>query len=137
MHLSLPCAFSYYGKKGTSGVESDIHNTYLSGSGQLRARFLSRLTILSKLPRAEWHEGYMKQLSGNCSGLSEIRFLADRVQQRPLGFQLNDREFVLLLWAREKGDKFVPKKACEIALKRKAEILQDGNLKHDLWLALE
>jgi hypothetical protein len=95
------------------------------------------LKILARLPKAQWHEGYFKKLSGSCEGLWEIRFEADNVQQRPLGFHIAESEFVILYWAREKGDKFVPKKACEIALERKAEVLKNGNLKHALWLALE
>ncbi len=130
-------SFSYYGEKGDGEVKSDIRDTYLNGSSRLKARTLSRLKILAALPRAQWHEGYFKKLSGACEGLWEIRFEADNVQQRPLGFHVIETEFVILFWAREKGDKFVPKKACEIALKRKAEVLKDGNLKHALWLALE
>jgi len=136
----LPCIsfFSYYGEKIAEGIiKSDIRDTYDSGTPKLKAHTLSRLKILAALPRAQWHEGYFKKLSGACEGLWEIRFKADNVQQRPLGFHVSETEFVILFWAREKGDKFVPKKACEISLKRKAELLKNGNLKHALWLALE
>lgn len=135
--MALPCSFSYYGKKEGETIKSDVRETYERGSTDLKAKTLSRLRILGSLPRTEWHENYLKKLSGNCEGLSEIRFKADKVQQRPLGFFLSDTEFVILFWATERGDKFVPKKACEIALQRKAELLNDGKLKHELWLALE
>jgi len=135
--LPLISSFSYYGEKGAEKVESDVRDTYQNGSARLKARTLSRLKILAGLPRARWHEGYFKKLSGLCDGLWEIRFEADNVQQRPLGFHVSENEFVILFWAREKGGKFVPKKACEIALKRKDELLKNGNLKHALWLALE
>ena len=130
-------SFSYYGEAGPNGVKSDVRETYENGTPRLKARTLSRLKILASLPRAQWHEVYFKKLAGSCEGLWEIRFEADHVQQRPLGFHIAEDEFVMLFWAREKGDKFVPKKACEIALRRKAAILTNGNLKHALWIALE
>jgi hypothetical protein len=135
--LPLISSFSYYGESSAGGVKSDVRRTYETGSSRLKARTLSRLKILAALPRTEWHEGYFKKLSGTCEGLWEIRFEADNVQQRPLGFHVSETEFVILFWAQERGDKFVPKKACEIALKRKVEVLKNGNLKHALWLALE
>lgn len=118
-------------------IKSDVRKTYDEGSAKLKATTLSRLRILASLQRSEWHEGYFKKLSGTCEGLWEIRFLADNVQQRPLGFHISNSEFVILYWAREIGGKFVPKKACEIALRRKDELSNDGSLKHELWLALE
>ena len=130
-------SFSYYGEEGSGKITSDIRETYEQGTARLKARTLSRLKILAGLPRSQWHEGYFKKLSGTCEGLWEIRFEADNVQQRPLGFHVTESEFVILYWAREKGDKFVPKKACEIALSRKAKVLKSGKLKHALWLALE
>lgn len=135
--MPLVSSFSYYGESDAGEVKSDVKNTYEAGTPRLKARTLSRLKILAGLPRSQWHEGYFKKLSGACEGLWEIRFEADNVQQRPLGFHISDSEFVILYWAREKGDKFVPRKACEIALRRKAQILNNGNLKHALWLALE
>ena len=136
--MSLISSFSYYGEKDERGaISSDVRETYERGTARLKARTLSRLKILASLPRSEWHEGYFKKLSGPCEGLWEIRFEADNVQQRPLGFHVSESEFVILLWALEKGNKFVPKAACEIAHKRKIEVIKSGNLKHALWLALE
>jgi hypothetical protein len=130
----MPSRFSYYADQSGSG---DVKGTYNGGSGQLRARFLSRIKILAQLPRREWHDVYFKNLSGPCDGLSEIRFKADGVQQRPLGFHLSDSEFVILFWAEERGSKFVPRSACEIALRRKQEILTGTSQRYVLWLALE
>jgi hypothetical protein len=135
--LPLRSSFSYYGETAGNAITSDIRETYENGSANLKSRTLSRLKILAGLARSEWHEGYFKKLSGSCEGLWEIRFVADNVQQRPLGFHISENEFVVLFWAREKGGKFVPRKACEIALRRKAELLQNGSLKHELWLTLE
>jgi hypothetical protein len=132
--LPLVCRFSYYvDQSGTS----DVRETYDGGSPQLRARFLSKLKILANLARDDWHDVYFKNLSGPCDGLSEIRFKANGVQQRPLGFHQTSTEFVILFWATEKGSKFVPLSACEKALKRKQEILIGTSKAHALWLALE
>lgn len=116
---------------------SDVKKTYDDGSNQLRARFLSKIVILSSLPMAEWHETYWKPLQGNCSGLEELRFKADNVQQRPLGFRSGPNEFTILFWATKKsGDKFIPKSACKIALERKEIALRDRTRTHDIWLEL-
>lgn len=135
--MPLPCSFSYYGKRDGALVKSDVRAVYEKGSADIKAKILSRLRILASLRRVEWHENYLKKLSGACDGLWEIRFKADNVQQRPLGYFANDTEFVILFWATERGNKFVPKKACEIALQRKAEVLTNPELKHGLWIALE
>jgi hypothetical protein len=128
--------FSYYAEAGTPD-RGDVRRAYEDGSDEFKGRFLSRLRILAQLPRREWHEGYFKKLAGECEGLWEIRFKADRVQQRPLGFHISDTEFVILFWATEKGNKFVPASACATALTRKAEVLADRRRAHALWLALE
>jgi hypothetical protein len=132
--LPIQTRFSYYADRSGSG---DVKEAYDGGTSELRARFLSRITILAQLPRKEWHDVYFKTLSGPCDGLSEIRFKADRVQQRPLGFHISDTEFVILFWAEERGGKFVPRSACETALKRKQEILSVERQRYVLWLALE
>jgi hypothetical protein len=132
--LPLLCRFSYYVDQ--SG-RADVKEAYDGGSAKLRARFLSRVKSLAHLSRDEWHDVYFKNLSGPCGGLSEIRFKADGVQQRPLGFHRLANEYVILFWATEKGNKFVPLSACEKALNRKQEILTGTSKTHALWLALE
>ena len=116
---------------------SDVRGTYERGSKKLQARFKSRLVILANLPLSEWHEGYVKSLHGPCAGLAEIRFKADRVEQRPLGFHSGNQEFTILFWAKEKNGRFVPLSVCETALKRKAEVLENKGWADDLWIALE
>ncbi|WP_394762570.1 hypothetical protein [Phenylobacterium sp.] len=117
--------------------DSPVKDTYDGGSAQLRARFQSRIRTLASLPLDQWNENYRKSLKGDCAGLDELRFLADNVQQRPLGFRSGDAEFTLLYWATEKGGRFVPLSACEKALANKSKILRNGKLKHDLWFVLE
>ena len=114
-----------------------IRKWYDGSSKQLQARFLSRLRTLAQLPFAEWNENFYKELHGSCAGIGEIRFQADKVQQRPLGFRSAEWEFTLLFCATEKGGKFVPLSACEKALARKQEVLRNRGQTNVLWLALE
>jgi hypothetical protein len=114
-----------------------VKDSYEAGSKKLRAKFLSRITTLAQLEFLEWREPSFKTLHGECIGLGEVRFQADGVQQRPLGFRSGPREFTIVFWAIEKGDKFVPRNACRRALERKSEILADRNRSDALWLALQ
>jgi hypothetical protein len=117
----------------------EIHDWFRQQSKQVRARFQSRLSMLAKLPFAEWNDTLHKALHGDCKGLNEIRFKGDRVQQRPLGFRSGEFEFTILFCAKEKSNKFVPANACEKALERKREVTEDkdGSRTNALWLALE
>ena len=115
----------------------DVRAWYEVGSKKLQARFLSRMRILAQLGRDEWHEVLYKDLHGVCDGLGEIRFKADKVQQRPLGFHSGDAEFTILFCATEKGGKFVPLSACEKAIARLDEVLNDRSRTNALWLVLE
>ncbi len=123
----------YRSPDGTDEVKA----WYDAGSKQLRGTFLSRMRILAQLPRAEWNENLYKNLHGPCSGLGEIRFSADKVEQRPLGFRSGNTEFTILFCAKEKGGKFVPLSACEKAIARKNEVLKDRSRTNALWLVLE
>jgi hypothetical protein len=116
---------------------SHVRAAYDGGTPQLRARFYSRLRSLAHLPFAEWNENYHKHLKGDSAGLEELRFIADNVQQRPLGFRSGDTEFTLLYWATEKGNKFQPLSACRTALECKKKILANRDLSDVLWLDLE
>ena len=103
--------------------EDEVAIWYGSQSTKVRATFDRRLHDLQQMAPHEWREPYTKQLEGNCDGLVEIRFKADRVQHRPLGFYGPDKlEFTIVLCAIEQGDRFDPLDACVIALRRKDEI---------------
>ena len=62
-----------------------------------------------------------------CTGFKdffEIRFKADNVQQRPIGYFCEKGiNFIILIWAIEKGNKLKPEKWCEIANRRRKEII--------------
>jgi hypothetical protein len=92
---------------------------------QVQGKFDRRLHDLQQMAPHEWREPFTKQLEGACDGLVEIRFKADRVQHRPLGFYGPGRlEFTMVFCAIEQGDRFVPSDACAIALRRKDEIIR-------------
>jgi hypothetical protein len=114
-----------------------VRDCYDSGSKKLKAAFQSRLVSLAQLDFHEWQGVPFKVLHGECAGLGEIRFKADGVQQRPIGFRSGAAEFTILLWAREKGDKFIPRDSCTKAQKRKNKVSADRTLTDAIWIALE
>jgi Phage derived protein Gp49-like (DUF891) len=125
--------FRYYaGENGGSGFRDEFETI----STQCRARFRSKLFTLAQLPPVEWREPLFKVLKGQ-DGISEIRFEADRVAQRPLGFLSAEMEYTLLLWAQEKSDHFIPRNACEIAKTRRIACINDRSLTRELWFSLE
>lgn len=100
---------------------------YNAQPGEVQAAFDVALRFLSHNPPSVWRLPQTRPLKRECEGLIEIRFLAGKVQQRPLGYHGPGRMvFTLLFWATEKGDKFVPPDACKIALKRKKQVENDG-----------
>jgi len=105
--------------------EEEVTTWYAAQTPTVRAAFDQRLRTLWQMKPQEWRDPYTKVLEGACEGLVEIRFKADRAQQRPLGFYGPGRmEFTIVLMAREIGDRFEPKNACEVALARKADVIR-------------
>lgn len=116
------------------------HDEELSEDGQ--AVFLARLIILAGTPRAEWERPEYAPLRDRGKekgkGLGEIRFTADKKEQRPLGFHIPDEKvFVIVNPVIEKGSRFIPASAVEVAQKRKAEVLKDRKRAREIWLELE
>ena len=106
--------------------EAEVPTWYDLQTLKVQATFDQRLRTLQQMEISEWRDPYSKRLKGKCDGLIEIRFLADRVQHRPLGwFGPSQREFTILFCAREIGDRFDPPNACEVALGRKHEAIYD------------
>ena len=99
-----------------------------------RATFDQRLRFLAYSPLQDWKPPYSRKLKGKCDGLVEIRFKADNVQQRPLGFfGVSRMTFTLLFWATEKNDKFVSKDACIIANRRRVQVEKDESTFSRVW----
>ena len=64
-----------------------------------------------------------------------MRFKADGVQQRPLGFRGPEPDvFTLLFPALEKNDRFLPRNAIEIALQLRAQVETDKRFCNECWL---
>lgn len=120
-------------------------NCYLSSSGRdviddwfrdqgpkVQAEFLARLHYLKQQPITGWTRPHFARLTGDCAGLGEIRFKADRVQHRLLGFfGPAQAEFSIVICAQEKDGKFEPRDACKTGLHRKGDILRDGAHAHE------
>jgi hypothetical protein len=106
-------------------------------SKQARAKFRNKLRNLSRLPRTEWRRPLYDTLGEECTGLSEIRFEANNVPWRPLGFFLTDEVFALVICASKDEHGWIPRNACATGLRRKAEILANpARSSHDLPIAL-
>src|SRR5260370_40295690 len=82
--------------------EQEVPTWYGQQPAKTQAAFDQRIRTLQQMKILEWTEPYAKRLKGECAGLVEIRFQADRVQHRPLGwFGPSPGEFTILLCARE------------------------------------
>lgn len=133
--MRLLWTYRYYVDEAGGG--SDVRKSYDDGSKELQGRFFSKLRFLAQLPADEWREPHAKLLKGDCAGLYEIRFKADKTQQRPLGFRSGVDEFTIVFWAKEKGGKWVPLSACDQAQKRKQAILTKTGMTDVLWLSIQ
>lgn len=105
------------------GVD-EIRAWYNDQSERVQAKFQIRLRFLAQTPRSGWKREPFDLLH-NCQGIGEIRFSADKVEHRPLGFFSPRNVFTIVICAQEKNSRFVPKTACQIALARKKEIEAD------------
>jgi hypothetical protein len=123
---------------GRDGVDV-IQRWFGGATKQARAKFRNKLRNLSRLPRDQWRRPLFDSLGDEGRGLSEIRFDADHVPWRPLGFfQLDDDGkdvFTIVICAGKDEHGWIPANACEVGLRRKAEILADQARAHDLPIA--
>lgn len=126
---------------GAADAKDGFRTECEAQSKRVQRKFQTRLTSLAELEFSEWvKQGVLaKDLKGECAGLTEIRFEADSVQQRPLGYRAGPNEFIFLFWAQEKDDKWVPKNACKKARTRQRAVNTVGKKvrTHALWFALE
>jgi len=75
-----------------------------------------------------WGRPDTAKLKGKFKEIHEIRVKWQRNQYRPLGFfGPNNDDFTVLVGATEKGSKFEPKTAPEMADDRRKLVLKDGN----------
>lgn len=67
-----------------------------------------------------------KVLKGKCKGLIELRIEKNGIQYRPLAYYgPKQHQITILSGAIEKGDQFVPKAACDIALRHRDIVESD------------
>ena len=106
-----------------------IKEWYVHQSAQIKAKFDTTMKFLNERPRHEWGKPAQKPrfrvLTNDLQDFCEIRFFADNVQRRPIGFFSGDKEFTILEFAIEKGDKLHPKpKVLLKILNQRMELVQ-------------
>jgi len=110
----MPSFRSYVDQDGTDV----IRQWFDRATKQARAKFRNKLRNLARLPRNEWRRPLYDTLGEECAGLSEIRFDANNVPWRPLGFFQTDREgddiFVLVICASKDEHGWIPRNACTL-----------------------
>lgn len=118
-----PWVFKCYRDENGNDLMNDWYKKELTV--QARARFDKILEHFRDLPNTSWGSNYFKQLRGY-DGIYEIRFTVNNIVYRPLGcFDPFKGDFTFLIGAREQGDEFIPRKAPEIAEKRRDIIIKD------------
>ena len=92
----------------------------------VKQHFKVRVKYLSNTGIRDWKEPQAKKLKG-VTGIYEIKFKANGVQHRPLGFfGPNDDEFTILVWATHKQDIYDPNDAISTAERRRNFIKTGG-----------
>lgn len=112
---------------------SDVIEEWLdSFSTDIKVFIETRLNYLKTQPI--WKRPHAAKLTGS-KYIYEIIITYKNVQYRPLGFfNPAAHEFILLIGAIEKGDKFEPRGALEIAEKRRQQLLEGRNNAREYFL---
>jgi hypothetical protein len=110
----------------------DVRNDYDRASDELKAAFDTHWEFLEVRPRDQWVRPEAHKLrperKGGYREFFEFRFFAENRQQRPIGyFGQGQKHFTLLLWAIEKGNKFVPPEAVGTCETRRDGIVTGGS----------
>jgi hypothetical protein len=110
------------------GGRDAIADWYRHQDERVQGAFDVVLEHLQQRVRADWRRPAFDLLSGKMRGIGEVRFQANRVQHRILGFfGPANAEFTLLIAASKKGRSYNPRDALDTAVKRRAEVLADGS----------
>src|SRR5260370_42171799 len=129
----MPTFRSYVDRDGVDVIQDWFDHA----TKQAKAKFRNKLRNLARLERNEWRRPLFDTLGEECRGLSEIRFDANSVPWRPLGFfQVHDENdvFTLVIVAAKDEHGWIPRNACALGLGRKTEILRDVRRVHDLTI---
>ena len=109
----------YVSQNGRKDVQSAINDL----DQAIKISFKTRVRYLANTKKIDWHEPDAKKLKG-VQDIYEIRFKANQVQFRPLGFfGPGEQEFTILIWASKKGDVWSPAEAISTAETRRGNIL--------------
>jgi hypothetical protein len=116
--------------------QDEVKAWYDRQSKEWKRKFADRLFALRGLPFDEWRTPLFRWLRGNGQGLGEIRFKANGVQQRPLGFRGPEPDVftIVLPSVQEKNDRFVPATALADAQRIKSDIEANHERTVDCWL---
>jgi hypothetical protein len=105
--------------------KSDVQDFYDSGTAELQAAFEVAISYLREMSRQEWTRPKAARLNKykDFKDFFEIRFKANNVQQRPIGyFGPGEDEFTILIWLKEQGNKLIPDTWCKSANAMKEQI---------------
>ncbi len=109
----------------TTGGRGVISEWYLELTDEAQQDFDDLLIYLAVTPRHLWERPKFALVAG-FNGLGKLRFKANRVQYRPIGFfGPYAGQFTLLFPAEERNMRFVPPDAPEQALRRKTAVEAD------------
>ena len=107
----------------------DVRSDYDRASDTLKGAFDAAWEYLEVRPRDQWVRDAATKLrpegKAGYRDFFEIRFKSENTQQRPIGYFGQDpKHFTLLIWAMEKGSKFVPPDAVDTCEKRRKSIVE-------------
>ncbi len=107
----------------TSGGRGVITDWYADLSVEAQQEFDTLLRFLAVTPRNMWTRPEYSPLTPE---ISELRFKANNVQHRPLGFFLIDlKQYVMVIGSTKKGKIYTPREAIDTARNRK-QMISDG-----------
>ena len=110
----------YVSPTGSKAVQQQIDNL----SPGAEQTFGVRIRYLANTPKREWKRPHAAKLKG-VKEIYEIRFKADKVEMRPLGFfGPGEKEFTVLIWAEKKENVYDPPNAIKTAESRRKEIIE-------------
>lgn len=116
--------FEWVDPRTSQGVWSSTYEN-LGNAGQATADI--RVLYVRDQAPSMWTLPHARKLAwqsdSNCKGLYEIRFKANGLQQRPMGyFGPHPGIFTFVVWATHKGSHWKPREFCRIAKERWQEI---------------
>lgn len=110
----------------------EVRRHYDRASDEVKAEFDVHWEMLQARPRSEWGRPAAAKLRPEVKNgyrdFFEFRFSAEKVQQRPIGyFGPGDAHFTLLIWATEKGNKFVPPDTIKTCNVRRSAVAENAH----------